>query len=311
MRYNHIDLLPINAFRPRLLNQGMTLEGGGGGFIESISDAVSGIGDAIGFNDAIETIGDLGAQIDDTVNDVVPGGWVTVGAVALGGAGLAFAPEIAAGLAATEVGGATGAGLVGDAFLPGALTGAGVAGDAFLPAALAGELGAGTAAATTGAGATGAGLVGDAFLPGALSGAGVAGDAFLPAALAGELGLGSTAATGAGVAGATQLGSGTALSADALTNPLSDLNKARQAYNLAKGLTATAPTQPTTSNNNSMANALKGMLPTNLPTSISDIKQQSPFFNSQQPSSVYMQGFDPNQQKSSFDPTQLANLLRG
>ena len=96
-----------------------------------------------------------------------------------------------------------------------------------------------------------------------------------------------------------------------------DINNVRKAFILAKGLIPGnsntnnfgQPAQP--AQNMQLANALKLGLPTNLPTSISDIKQQSPFFNSQQPGSVYMQGFDPNQQKSSFDPTQLANLLRG
>lgn len=89
MRYNLESLLPINAFQPRGRSPfayGMTLEGGGGGGfnpIQAISDAVSGVGDALASIDPGPAIGDVGASIDKGVNDVIPGGWMMVGAIAL------------------------------------------------------------------------------------------------------------------------------------------------------------------------------------------------------------------------------------
>jgi len=95
-------------------------------------------------------------QVDDAVNDNIPGGWVTVGAVALGGAAAlgAFGAGVgatAAGseLAALEADAAIQAGLAAEA---GTGVGAGVAGaDAVMPGALAGEI-AGEGTAQLGAG---------------------------------------------------------------------------------------------------------------------------------------------------------------
>jgi hypothetical protein len=98
MRYTLESALPLGAFKPRggLFAGGMTLHGGGGGFIEdignSIGDAFSGVGDALG--GAVEGIGDFGQSVanvvsdagvavDNAVGDYVPGGWTTVAAVAL------------------------------------------------------------------------------------------------------------------------------------------------------------------------------------------------------------------------------------
>ena len=99
------------------------------------------------------SIGDAGATIDDAVNENIPGGWYTVAAAALGGAGAAgaFGAEFgaaAAGMTEAEL-------LAADAAIAeGTAAGAGatVAGaDAVLPGALASEgttqLGAGTALA--------------------------------------------------------------------------------------------------------------------------------------------------------------------
>jgi hypothetical protein len=64
--------------------------GGGGG-----GDVFQSIGDTLASIDPGPAIGDVGASIDSAVNQV-PGGWYTVGALGAGGAGIAFAPEIAA-----------------------------------------------------------------------------------------------------------------------------------------------------------------------------------------------------------------------
>ena len=89
MRYNLESTLPIHAFQPLVrhspFKQRMTLEGGGGGIIESIGDAiggaVEGIGDAIG--GIAEGAGDVLASVDDFVGDTVPGGWGTIAAIAV------------------------------------------------------------------------------------------------------------------------------------------------------------------------------------------------------------------------------------
>jgi hypothetical protein len=90
MRYNLESTLPIHAFQPlggrhNPFKQRMTLEGGGGGIISSIGDAiggaVQGIGDAIG--GAAEGVGSALASVDDFVGDTIPGGWGTIAAVAV------------------------------------------------------------------------------------------------------------------------------------------------------------------------------------------------------------------------------------
>lgn len=104
MRYSLESTLPINAFSPRggrsPFARGMTLEGGGGGggivggIVDAVSDVVQGVGNAIG--DVAQGIGQIGKAIDEGVNDVVPGGWATVGTVALMVAAPYAAPYLAA-----------------------------------------------------------------------------------------------------------------------------------------------------------------------------------------------------------------------
>jgi hypothetical protein len=65
--------LPIYAFR-HVGDRRIQPQGGGGGIIESVSNAVS---------DAVSSVSDAVAGIDDTVNEVVPGGWATVASVAV------------------------------------------------------------------------------------------------------------------------------------------------------------------------------------------------------------------------------------
>jgi len=102
MRYNLESTLPINAFSPRggrgPFTRGMTLEGGGGGGI--VGGIVDAVGDVFeGAGKAVESVGqaisDVGVAIDKGVNDVVPGGWVTVGTVALMVAAPYAAPYLA------------------------------------------------------------------------------------------------------------------------------------------------------------------------------------------------------------------------
>jgi hypothetical protein len=72
--------------------------GGGGG----IGNAF-GLGDALASIDPGPAIGSAGASLDKTVNDNIPGGWITVGALAAGGLALAYAPEVMALAAETGV----------------------------------------------------------------------------------------------------------------------------------------------------------------------------------------------------------------
>jgi len=89
MRYNAFyGELPLEAFKP--IGGRMRLYGGGDP-ISAVTDAISSIGD-IG-QGAINAVSDLGVSIDQTVRDVLPGGWTTA---ALLTAGYYYAPEIGA-----------------------------------------------------------------------------------------------------------------------------------------------------------------------------------------------------------------------
>jgi hypothetical protein len=82
MRYNAFyGELPLEAFKP--IGGRMRLYGGGDP-ISAVSDAVQG---------AINTVSDIGVSIDQTVRDVLPGGWTTAALLA---GGYYYAPEIGA-----------------------------------------------------------------------------------------------------------------------------------------------------------------------------------------------------------------------
>lgn len=112
----------------------------------SISDAVSGVGDALASIDPGPAIGQGLAQVDNAVNQV-PGGWYTVGALGAGGTALAFAPEIAA-AAGVDAGTTIGSQAGQDAFFNALANGAssaeaintGLAADAAATASAAAEL---------------------------------------------------------------------------------------------------------------------------------------------------------------------------
>jgi len=88
---------PSNMFKSK--HSGWTWElkrtpfgGGGGGFISAITDPISSALGTDGGNGGL--LGGL-AQVDKAVNQI-PGGWITVGGLAAGGAALAYAPEVMA-----------------------------------------------------------------------------------------------------------------------------------------------------------------------------------------------------------------------
>ena len=111
MRYSLDSTLPINAFSPRAkgpFNRGMTLEGGGGSWnpVNIVSDAVSSVSDVLAKIDPGPAIGNVGAQLDKGVRDVIPGGWAMVGVLALAVAAPYMAPYLAE-MAAVEAGTST------------------------------------------------------------------------------------------------------------------------------------------------------------------------------------------------------------
>ena len=65
--------LPIRAFR-HVGDRKIQPQGGGGGIINEIIEAPSNI---------VSSASDVLASVDDTVNEVVPGGWATVASVAV------------------------------------------------------------------------------------------------------------------------------------------------------------------------------------------------------------------------------------
>lgn len=104
-------MLPERAFQPRD-RYGMTREGGGGG-IPIVSDVLDFAGDVV--SGAVDIVRDVGRDIDDFVNDEIPGGWITVAAVGTGmyyggaeTAAAAGAAETAAAAEAAAAGGAAG-----------------------------------------------------------------------------------------------------------------------------------------------------------------------------------------------------------
>jgi hypothetical protein len=110
----------------------MTLEGGGGGggivggVFDAIGDVAQGVGNAVG--DIAQGIGQVGKAIDEGVNDVVPGGWATVAAVAIMVAAPYAAPYLAAEAGAAITAAEAAAALEAAAIAEGATTAGMVAG---------------------------------------------------------------------------------------------------------------------------------------------------------------------------------------
>lgn len=129
---------------------------------------MGGVGDFIQ-DEIIDPIKDVGSDIDDFVNEEIPGGWYTVGAAAGGaylysGAGAATAGAAEAGAAGATAGTAGTAGATAGA----AGTGAGLSAGGSTAAGLGGSAGTGLTVGSTGAGftATGAGAPGIASMGG-------------------------------------------------------------------------------------------------------------------------------------------------
>ena len=144
MRYNHESYLPLGAFQPTLGKMKL-FGGGGGGILDDISDTIGTGGGDQGLLNAIDegvqSVGSGLAEVDDFVNEEIPGGWVLPAAIAVAVATGYVDPTLFAAEA-----GATSAGTAGG------LT----ASEMATLTALAPETG--TAIGASAAGATGAGL---------------------------------------------------------------------------------------------------------------------------------------------------------
>ncbi len=87
-----------------------------GGAVNTVTDAIADVVEPV-----IDTVKDVGSDVDDFVNEEIPGGWYTVGAVAggtalansgvLGGAAASTAPAVEIGAASTAVPGSLAAAL--------------------------------------------------------------------------------------------------------------------------------------------------------------------------------------------------------
>jgi hypothetical protein len=289
--------------------------GSGGGIISDIgnavSNAVSNVGSAIQ-NNVITPISNAGVAIDQAVNNTIPGGWVTVGSLAAGGAALAYAPEVMAladsagitpeaasaqlGIAPVDastgatvslqdLGASSGTGLTGGAggstgLLTGGTTsgltvptGSAIAVDPSIAAGSGADLA--TAGTTSTGAATGAGLSGTSGLNPALPAAGANAGAGtgLSASLAPNTVLGTGLPGGGEIGVAYQLGASGLPAVDFLGNPIPASSVG------LNGSTATSSLFP---NPSSLVNALRKSGSTNTATNygnsaLSSVKYQSPW----------------------------------
>lgn len=82
MRYNLETMLPLGAFE-HCGDRRIKLYGGGGSWnpVTIVEDAFSSVGDAV--SDVVQGAGNVLAEVDDFVNDEIPGGWILPAAVAV------------------------------------------------------------------------------------------------------------------------------------------------------------------------------------------------------------------------------------
>ena len=236
-------MLPELAFQPRG-RYGMTLEGGGGGVVGKVKGAFEDVVEAVGgaaksagktfskgAGKLIDIVKDVGRDIDDFVNEEVPGGWAGAAAIAGG----TYYLTSAAGAPAAVGGGAGGVsgstGLASQIGTTGGLAG-GVQGGTGL---LYGTPGVGFTA--TGAGAPGLAAMGGgtgllATVPGGVIGA----TGFTPAAAVPILGSPSSFINNPTLLGKPVIGGNPAIAAPSITDVL-------RAANLGRSLFGARPAQ--------------------------------------------------------------------
>lgn len=232
MRYDHFSMLPELAFQPRG-RYGMTLEGGGGGFVGKIIKQTT---NAIG--DVIDVIKDVGRDIDDFVNEEIPGGWATAAAVAGG----TYYLTNAAG-ASTAAGGGVG----------GVSGGTGLASQIGTTGGLAGGVQGGTGLlygtpavgfTATGAGAPGLAAMGGgtgllATVPGGVIGA----TGFTPAAAVPILGSPSSFINNPTLLGKPVIGGNAAIAGPSISDVLKTVNLGRSLFGAKPTQQVPVPTQ--------------------------------------------------------------------
>lgn len=138
MRYNHESYLPIGAFQP-ILGRMALHGGGGGGVLDTFSDIIgTGGGDQGLLNvvdEGVQAVGSGLAEVDDFVNEEIPGGWLLPAAIAIAVATGYVDPTLFAAEAGAEAAGTaafTGASETGLATLAGEGAVADVAGNVLL-----------------------------------------------------------------------------------------------------------------------------------------------------------------------------------
>lgn len=272
----------------------------GGGSSWSPADPFRGAGDALASIDPGPAIGSAGASIDKTVNDNIPGGWITVGGLAAGGLALAYAPEVMALAAETGVEPAVASAQLGipavdvatgEAIPLATTTTAGA--DAILSApdvaVNLGATGGGTVgslnAALSAAGATGSGMSA-ALAPGTILGTGLEGGGAIGSSYAaGANGLPATdffgnyiPASSINTGGVPSTVTGTGITSDTL-NTLNNVKKGTDAANqLSKLLSQGAGSGLS----NSLGKLAAGASPESLPNLVRG--NQNPFaYTAQQP----------------------------
>jgi hypothetical protein len=227
----HLGELPSGAFQ-HCGDKKIKLQGGGGGIVDDFVDT---------FTDPIK---DAGSWIDDKINEEIPGGWITVAALA--GGAYYGAEALAAGNAAEAAAIAEGA-TVAEAAAAGAsaatATEAAVAGGTdFLGSQALG----GASTGAVGSGATGVGLSAGTT-GGAAAGTGISTGSLVGTPLGAGMGtVGTNAASGLGyLGGAEALPSGTA-GITGVTAPTSlSLSDAQNALRLGQLLGGQQPVLPT------------------------------------------------------------------
>jgi hypothetical protein len=296
-------------------------------------------------DEGVQSVGGGLAEVDDFVNEEIPGGWYTVGAVALGGAGLAGGLGAGAGLTAAETAALAESSALADTAMAGAggvgagATGAGTVGAIAsaipeLPmtvqplastgltegATLGGQtLGSGYVAGT-GTGLTGAGLgatggeIGTGILTGGGTGVGLGTGVVgtgaglgltTPEVLTGAMGLNGL--TEAGLAGSSLYNSG-------ITGKdvVDTLRAANTAKNVVKALTPQEQIAQKTSLQNAQATPLQNAQTSQQQTNMANVLRGTQMPQTALPP-IYKQAnpFNFGQQNQPVqDTTALANLLR-
>jgi hypothetical protein len=280
----------------------MTLEGDSGpgqwigDAIHGVTDFVSGVGNMLSKIDPGPAIGNIGAQLDKGVRDVVPGGWATLGVAALAVAAPYLAPYLAEAAPALEV--AEGSALTGTGAgtLATAEGGTGVLGSVVPSVAAPIGTTAGTSVglgAGSGALSSGVAGMGSTFGTGLTYGGLGAGPASVLSGLVGGAGTGSL--YGGGLGTVNSLIRGTDPLKGALTGAIMGGLTGASLSGINQTLGQYGITNPTLSN--ALLSTAKGIASGANPATIlgnTALNSGLSFMGNQASSGLTSQGFDPN-----------------